>query len=146
MTKQLQRIDADAFDEDAFDENGILKDGHTYRVPLRLCDSAQRQVAAYAAGMTSGRLNRPGFARVSDAVRDLKNAEYDRYEKSLQDAWMNAPPSLPTGFGSREFGGTREGDSYAIKRKGDTATVDTREAAYSDYDEYVRNAWCGGDR
>jgi hypothetical protein len=34
-------------DDDPFDERGLLKDGHTYRVPARMLDGMQRSIAAH---------------------------------------------------------------------------------------------------
>jgi hypothetical protein len=34
-------------EDEAFDENGLLRDGHMYKVPLRFCDSLSKAVAAH---------------------------------------------------------------------------------------------------
>jgi hypothetical protein len=89
-------------DDDDFDENGVLKDGRSYRVPLKMCDSMQRSIAKHfqhrsivtaADGSTMG-LHRPG-ARIASggnrAVRDALAAEAqrarDQYEYDLVNAW-----------------------------------------------------------
>jgi hypothetical protein len=89
-------------DDDDFDENGILKDGHHYRVPLKMCDSMQRDIAKHfqrrsfvtaADGSTMG-LHRPG-ARIAAggdrATRDAIAAEAqrarDQYDYDITNAW-----------------------------------------------------------
>ena len=51
-------------DDDALDENGVLRDGHRMRVPLRFRDSARRTTATlrFADGRTDVSVgSRPGF-------------------------------------------------------------------------------------
>jgi len=43
---------------------------------------------------------------VHDGARDERSALYAAYDRELESAWQAAP----TGFGSREFVGQREGD------------------------------------
>jgi hypothetical protein len=81
-------------DDDAFDSRGLLKDGHRYRVPTKLMDSAnQRARITDATGGTAG-LGRPGYRiPVSDsplvalAAANRRQAAYDSYERALVNAW-----------------------------------------------------------
>jgi hypothetical protein len=91
-------------DEDDFDERGLLKDGHSFRVPHRMLDSVQRSVAQHfqlqrpkdsaafprpnrgplitdAWGGTAG-LHRPGWRIIGDKLmrdgaRDERQRAYD---------------------------------------------------------------------
>jgi hypothetical protein len=87
-------------DDDDFDENGLLKDGRTFHVPIKMMDSYQRDVARHfgkrqrslvtaADGSTMG-LHRPG-ARIADggyrALRDEAERERDRYIHDISNAW-----------------------------------------------------------
>jgi hypothetical protein len=96
-------------EEDDFDPR-VLKDGESYRVPLRLCDSLQRDIAQHFAqqaqplcvtdqfGVTVG-LHRPGpriltGGKVGDQlVRDSaladRAAAYRDYERTITRAWRN---------------------------------------------------------
>ena len=67
-------------DDDAFDEDGLLKDGHSVRVPLMLKD------ALHDGHGPPGRRSSFVLARDS-ASRDRVVAAYDSYELSLVDAW-----------------------------------------------------------
>jgi hypothetical protein len=86
MTLQQQRHD----DDDDFD-NGILRDGRTFRVPMRMADTAIR--------------NRPGF--VTNATNDERQRAYDAMCADLETRYRDRSPS---GFGSGKLHGAQEGD------------------------------------
>jgi hypothetical protein len=68
-------------DVDAFDEDGLLKDGHSVRVPLMLKDAMHDGF-----GGAPGR--KPGFAFTRDsASRARVAAAYEDYEEAQQSAW-----------------------------------------------------------
>jgi hypothetical protein len=149
-------------DDDAFDERGILKDGRSYRVPLRMMDSMQRDVARHAAritdamGESGAALRRPGY-RLSDAFpRDW--SVYDAYDEEISRMWENKPP---TGAGSSAPRGAQPGNSCTLDgragrlrlingelqcvpdgpgRGSDHAMTD-REAADAEYRTRIENAW-----
>jgi len=77
--------------DDDFDENGLLKDGHTYRVPMRMADSNSTRRTLDAA------LHRPGFraatalddAALADA-RDAREQAYRDYDERVSTAWIDS--------------------------------------------------------
>jgi hypothetical protein len=137
-------------DED--DDDRILKDGERMRVPMRMCDSLQRQVARHFGTLSDAGplriadttaspfgLHRPGFriaiggnedawldrAIARDAVEEARAA----YEEELTNAWRNPPTSGRCGPSDRATGAT--------------PISDDRAAAYTEYEEFLRNAWRG---
>ena len=124
MTKQILK------DED-FDERGILRDGHTLRVPLMMCDSLQRSVALADAnnapmhvvdgqGSTDG-LNRPGSRhliagkRTTDWARIVtaniqRDQARDQMINDMQTAWQQDIAS--------EFRGAQPGDPCTVRKGG----------------------------
>jgi hypothetical protein len=121
MTKQLRRHD----DDD--DDVSILKDGERMRIPLRMMDSLQRDVAQHFARVTDGRgdsalgLHKSGYHLNDAARRDL--SVYDQYDAAAAAAWQGTP----TGFSSGELVGQREGD--------------TMDKTYIAYDSELAEAW-----
>jgi hypothetical protein len=95
--------DEDGEDE-AFDERGLLRDGHSFRVPHRMADSAafprprHRSYATDAGGSTMG-LHRPGYRppagghagdrALLDAMKDEAERERDRYIHDISNAWRH---------------------------------------------------------
>jgi hypothetical protein len=96
-------------EDDDFDENGVLKDGHSFRVPIRMMDSMQRSIAKHfeqtrpklvtaADGATMG-LHRPGYRietggnandrLVRDVNRYARDCAYDRYDYDVSNAWKH---------------------------------------------------------
>jgi hypothetical protein len=95
--------------DDAFDSRGLLKDGRSWRVPIRFCDSLQHDVARHTRdragplrivdqyGTPLG-LNKPGWRREvggnqGDAlVRDGQQAEIERayaaYDARVSRAYL----------------------------------------------------------
>jgi Phage Terminase len=78
----------------------ILKDGHKFRVPARLMDSAPKPRIADGGGGTAG-LNRPGYRVVSDTKQAAiaaakRHAAYADYERALCDEYK-AHASPPAG-------------------------------------------------
>jgi hypothetical protein len=139
----------------------VLKDGRSFRVPVRLMDSAQRQLREH---FTRGpQLHdgyggpvgfRPGFVMLdSTALRDAREQARARYVEEITGAY-NAPP---TGFGPRAPVGARENDGarghlkrsdgellcVPDRRQDDASMADTRERAAQKYREWVSNAWRG---
>ena len=91
----------DIDDED--DLRDILRDGERMHVDMSMMDSARN-----LHDDTARASHRPGF-RIADAQRrDL--SVYDEYDVEISNSWKK-PPS---GFGSGEFVGQREGDLCTI--------------------------------
>jgi hypothetical protein len=93
-------------DDDAFDENGILRDGARWRVPMRMMDSFQRDVAKH--------FSQPGFTRGPTTVRDTRNTLYDEYDSQISSLWKNPP----TGAGSHGQRGPQVGTICTVKGGG----------------------------
>jgi hypothetical protein len=112
--------------DDDFDENGILKDGHSYRVPLMMRDSA-----GGSARLHDGRGNavghKPGYI-LSDATNDARQQARDAYEHDLTTAWR---------------GSDGEGTKPA---KDGLPTMDARTSAYAQYDRELSEQWKGAGR
>lgn len=134
-------------DDDAFDANGILKDGRSFRVSLHLLDSAQRAVHDHVGELAKVHvldlsLHQPGFVTeghrpVADRRAD-REAMYSHYDAELSERWKSPVT---------EAGGHGLGGQEHRPRSGRQAdTKDAREAAYSDYLDYVTEAWRGAGR
>jgi hypothetical protein len=89
----LEDTDDDAYD--AFDGSGVLKDGRSYKVPMRFADRVSRSAHDRFArihdgnGNSGAALQRPGF-RVADSIaRDEAWVAYQRYEAAIQNEWRN---------------------------------------------------------
>ena len=107
---------ADAADDD----DGVIKDGESVRVPIKLMDSAtpeQRKALD---------------ALHEDAARKTLDAAYDDYDKRIQNAWRN-PPQLP---GTKLTPGLHQQQRDVI-----APTGDARERAREDYIRRLTNAW-----
>src|SRR5271156_4353999 len=95
MSQQHQRHNDDS-DNDFQMVNGrpVLKDGGRYRVPLKMLDSAQRQIRQH---FTRGLLHdglcgpvgfRPGFVILDDAaLRDAREQTRARYIEEMTGAY-----------------------------------------------------------
>jgi hypothetical protein len=152
-------------DDDAFDERGILKDGRSYRVPLRMMDAMQRDVARHGARITDAMgesgpaLRRPGY-RVSDAFpRDW--SVYDAYDEEVSRMWENKPSTSNGSSGPRS---AQPGDSCTLNGRagrlrsiggslvcvpdngqfrGNDSVMSDRELAHLEYQTRVENSWRG---
>ena len=86
-------------DDDDFDENGVLRDGHSVRVPMMMRDGMtplQRAVAQHSLAMRlhDGRGgpigHKPGFVYSTDAsLNDAKERAYAAYDAELRDAYKH---------------------------------------------------------
>jgi len=152
LTHQRRRAE----DDDAFDDRGVLKDGRSMRVPMRLMDAADLPRIRDADGSPLGQ---PGFM-VADKFRDARQVLYDEYDAAISEQWR----SPPTGVGSHGFVGARSGDVCTIDGQAGHLRVvngelkcvadkpsrdatplrDEREAAYRRYDAELANAWRRG--
>ena len=150
--RTYQRHDLD--DNHAYDENGILKDGHALRVPLRMMDAMQKDAHEHfsrakvtdGAGDSDLGLHRPGFRISNTITRD--RSVYAAYDAAAEVAYKNV------GRVESEVRGQREGDSCTVKsdqgRDGSAESKlndtmrDEREAAYQEYLNRIQNAWRGG--
>jgi hypothetical protein len=109
--------------DDAFDENGLLKDGHTARVPVHLRDGLPnppvRRRALDAADREALASCRPGYRYPNlahDSMRERRAWAADAYaevEHRLQNAWRDSNGN--TGFGSSGFRGQQEGDACTVR-------------------------------
>lgn len=154
-------LDDDDFETVIIDGQSVkvLKDGHSFRVPMTMADA--RSPSPHLHDGRGGPVgHRPGFAfTIDSAISDAKRRLYDEYDAEISQAYT----SPPTGFGSREFIGQREGDLCTIngaqgrlrrgpdgqlvcvpdQRKNDCTAADARETAYSAYEADITNAWRG---
>jgi len=160
--RTYQRHDLD--DNHAYDENGILKDGHALRVPLRMMDAMQKDAHEHfsrakvtdGAGDSDLGLHRPGFRISNTITRD--RSVYAAYDAAAEVAYKNV------GAGERETLGQRVCDVCRFGPEGarghlkmingeltcvadqqeDAASFkDDRAAAYAAKDEYYRTAYRG---
>jgi hypothetical protein len=130
MSKTRRRTDDE--DDDAF-ENGILKDGRSWRVPLYLCDSMQREMHAWSQSMQDTRPtgdrtpsvftdgHKPGFARpVADAA--ARQAVEDAYKWRLDEdtnAWRRGSSDITaTNSSTGLFASAQEGDRCTVRDGG----------------------------
>jgi hypothetical protein len=161
MSQQHQRHNDDDSDNDFQMVNGrpVLKDGARFHVPLKMLDSVQRQIRQH---FTSGLLHdglggpvgfRPGFVILDDtALHDAREQARARYIEET----TSASNAQPTGFGSREPVGAREGDLSTINGEpGHLKSIDgkltcvpdgqneatTPSSARSVWIEQQKNAW-----
>jgi hypothetical protein len=137
-------------DEDDFDENGVLKDGRTFRTPMRMMDSMQRAVVKHfqpskgpvrvtdqfgAAGLG---LNRPGYRHLGGGnvgdrwLRDGEAREradaYADWEHRQTNAWRD------------------QGADAGENDERDPRISDSAAAAYGAYDNEIENAWRHGNK
>jgi len=134
-------MDYDQDDDDAFDENGVLKDGHSYRVPMKMLDSLQKEIHDHTAAFRKVRiidapLHQPGFVRTSRPVAE-RHAIFDGYDVRVSNAWKNPPTSRNRFVGSQPHESDRQGSPR-------DRTRDARQAAYAEYEAYIANVWRGG--
>jgi hypothetical protein len=104
--------------DDAFDENGLLKDGHVFRVRMSMKDAMKmrdnRPVLHDGRGGVPG--HRPGFVMTdnSAAKRRLDDA-YRDYERDLVSAYKTQDQdNPPIGEGSKGPRGQQVGDPCTI--------------------------------
>jgi hypothetical protein len=174
MTKTKSRTRRRYADEDdAFDERGVLRDGHSTRLPLMMRDSLQDDIARSTAGRSrledsAGRRpgNRPGFVFDSSGSNAETRKAYAEHDAWLRDAHLNQPP---TGD-SLSFVGQRAGDVCTVRSGGgkygpegapghlknidgelvcvadqqqDALTGDARSIALAEHEQWLTNAWRG---
>lgn len=111
MLTQTRRDD-DA--DNAFDDRGVLKDGRTLRVPMKMMDAADLPKVRDADG---GALAQPGFTRrddVTDATALMRQVLYDTYDKEVSERWKNPP----AGIASHGLVGARAGDLCTVRSGG----------------------------
>jgi hypothetical protein len=114
-------------DDDAFDEDGLLKDGHSVRVPLMLKDALHDGL-----GGAPGR--KPGFAFTRDsASRGRVAAAYEDYEEAQQNAWRG-----PIHEVADEQTDLAVSDAAAHKDRTEPRSM---EEVYRMYDEALASAW-----
>lgn len=118
-------------DEDAFDERGILRDGKTFRLPMRMADSLQRQVRDFAAQQLRDArppLHRAGFVYRDAAARQIVQDAYRDYDLRQGEAYKTpSVKAAPDATDSRR-----------------AAAEDRTHDCYSEYDARVASAWRGG--
>jgi hypothetical protein len=108
----------------SWDERGLLRDGATYRVPLMMADSMADSDAESVPARSQftdaehAALNscKPGYRYATDsaaarAARQKVRDSYKSYIDDLTNAWRGNPP---TGGGSGDLLGQREGDLCTI--------------------------------
>ncbi len=154
----------DEADEDAFEiVNGVkvLKDHRGFRVPMRMCDSAQRIIRAHL------QQNFPDFVHVDDSDGARAKARED-YEQSLTGAWRH--PTGLTRDSNDEFRSAQIGDICTVhnaefpndqgapghlemrgdqlicvpdRKRDSTPLTDARDHAYRDYVNWLTQAYRG---
>jgi hypothetical protein len=122
-------------DDDAF-EGGVLKNGRSYKVPMRFADSVSGSSRNHFArihdgnGNSGAALQRPGFRVVDELARDEAKVAYQQYEASIQNEWRN---KRPTNFGSPIIGSKenmRNQDKPESYLSNPDADVDERVKAF----------------
>jgi hypothetical protein len=146
------------------DDDRILGDGEVLRVPMRMCDALQREVARHFGTLRDAGpqritdtadsrfgLHRPGFrivtggnedARLDRAIaRDAVEEARAAYEEELTNAWRNPPTSARSELRSVEAndGCTLDGRGHlemigGVPRAADATTITDERAAA--YAEY----------
>jgi hypothetical protein len=85
----------DDTDDDAFDSSGVLKDGRSYKVPMRFADGVLGSSRNHLARIHDGNgnsgvaLQRPGFRVADQYARDEVEVAYQQYEAAIQNEWRN---------------------------------------------------------
>ncbi len=159
----MQRVNFDDDDDfELIDGRHVLKAGRRFRVPISMMDSNQRVVRQHFSRLHDGLGGpagcRPGFVFSDDAsMSDARAQIRSDYIQQISDAWQ----TTPTGAGSGEIIGQREGDICTINgapghlRRGPNdelqcvpdrqqdrnSTSDAREGAYQSYRADISNAW-----
>lgn len=80
----------------AEDDERIAKDGEVVRVPMIFMQDSSAPLTAAASQITDGVQHRPGFATISDADRNSRQAIYDGYQTRLVSAYKDPPSVLAT--------------------------------------------------
>jgi hypothetical protein len=143
---QHSRIDDD---DDDF-ENGILKDGHTYRVPMQMRDGVQRMRVVDALGRPAR--NRPGYLYDATLEASLDSEEERRlaeerrdYEKAqLSARWRGglAEGDHVTLAGRHAVVSERKAGGKVVLRALDHSALDAARAqAYADYDRELEQRY-----
>ena len=108
-------------DDDAFDENGVLKDGRTVRVGMRIMDGRNTPVHD---GMGGTRMHQPG-CRYGSEFAELRRAEArDAYVRQISEEWRGPA-------------------SQQVDPEPVACRAVARDEPYEAYDEWLRNAWRG---
>ena len=108
-------------DDDDFDENGVLKDGRTVRVGMRIMDGMRSRVHD---GMGGTRINQHGCRYGSEFAQLRRDEARDAYVWRISDEWRG-----PT---------AQRIDAELV---GGRAVA--RDEPHEAYDEWLRNAWRG---
>jgi hypothetical protein len=136
-------------EDDAFDESGLLRDGATYRVPHRMMDALQRDVARhYDAGPlrvtdqhgSALGLHRPGWRvetggnvgdqLVRDGLRRDAQAAYDAVKYRLSNAYL----TVGNGNGDNE---DDQDEEVAARQSEIHAALSTSGGSPADIEEYL---------
>ena len=140
-----------------------MKDGsiNPNLTPTQRGKAAQQTQDAVARrfGLTDGlQLHRPGFRRNTDsAALERSRQAYADADTQAANAWRGNDqragdpctvrgPEYPLDFGSAGTLQKRNGDWVCVpnKKRHDAAALDSKVAAYADYDREMANAWRGG--
>ena len=110
MREQMRRLE-----DDDFDENGLLKDGHRYRVPHRMIDSKRgdARLGLHRPGprvLTGGKAADQWMREGAQAARDEAYADY---EHGITNSWQDGD-NPPTGMGSHAWGSREVSDLCTI--------------------------------
>jgi hypothetical protein len=172
MTKTKSRTRRRYADEDdAFDERGVLRDGHSTRLPLMMRDSLQDDIARHATVRSSlhdsaNRLpgHRPGFVFDSSGSNVERQKAYEEQDAYLRDAWMHPVTDSLTLTAARagdvctvRSGGGKyglEGAPGHLKnidgelvcvadQQQDALTRDAKSIALAEHEQWLTNAWRG---
>jgi hypothetical protein len=152
----------DEENEDDFDEKGLLRDGHTYRIPHHMQDSLSRAIADHIEHnkkvADAFALNKPGYRflggrGVGDALLakgamiDRQEA-YDAYEHSINNAWRDwgARPGDVCMTNSKRPGHLNDNLECVADNSDDAmdSLKDTAKDAANAYQDYARDmgdAW-----
>jgi hypothetical protein len=150
-------------DDDPFDERGVLKDGRSFRVPLRMVDGravdasldawedeAREQAETWSAARDGGAddaaLRRPGWRvpgggnasdkLLRDGLRQLRDDAYAARDAEVANAWRAGNPPRSTADDAGPPGDASDNSSQDGARARDRS-----DAAYAEYQSDLVSAW-----
>ena len=93
------------------DEYDVARDGETVTVRMHMMDGLQHAVAGSAA-IFDATGHRPGYAQLSDADRERRDALYRDHDAKLSERWRTSPPTT-SATAARQSTGDARLDAYS---------------------------------
>jgi hypothetical protein len=129
-------------EDDALDENGLLRDGHRMRVPMRFRDSARGTMPKlrFADGRTDLPIgSRPGYVVDAGGGQEIRDRAYRESVEALRAAWRgnagDAPLSPPTAPMSAADAARTDMRTLMAQLE------DARHTAYAEYCRELQDGW-----